>query len=79
MIHAVAAQAVVLSTMMASVGADSVGMVRRCATLWQKKLTMMESKMFEIWDGDLFLYTVDTEYEADEQAEAGFEIRQVCK
>ena len=36
---------------------------------------MMELKMFEIWDGDLFLYTVDTEYEADEQAEAGFTIK----
>ena len=33
-IHAVAAQVLVLSTMMASAGADSVGMVRRCATLW---------------------------------------------
>ena len=30
--------------------------------------------MFEIWDGDLFLYAVDTEYEADEAAEAGFQI-----
>ena len=33
--------------------------------------------MFEIWDGDLFLYSVDTEYEADEAREAGFEIRSV--
>jgi hypothetical protein len=31
--------------------------------------------MFEIWDGDLFLYSVDTVYEADEQAAAGFTIR----
>jgi len=30
--------------------------------------------MFEIWDGDLFLYSVDTEYEADEQLEAGFTV-----
>ena len=30
--------------------------------------------MFEIWDGDLFLYAVDTEYEADEASEAGFQI-----
>jgi len=28
--------------------------------------------MFEIWDGDLFLYTVDTKYEADEADETGF-------
>jgi hypothetical protein len=35
--------------------------------------------MFEIWDGELFLYSVNTEYEADEQKAAGFEIRQVCK
>ena len=30
--------------------------------------------MFEIWDGDLFLYAVDTQYEADEADEAGFRI-----
>ena len=36
---------------------------------------MMELKMFEIWDGDLFLYTVDTEYEADEQRTAGFTVK----
>ena len=35
--------------------------------------------MFEIWDGDLFLYAVDTADEANEQAAAGFEIRQVCE
>ncbi len=33
--------------------------------------------MFEIWDGDLMLYTVTTEYEADEARESGFEVRQV--
>jgi hypothetical protein len=33
--------------------------------------------MFEIWDGDLMLYTVDTEYEADEATESGFEVRTV--
>ena len=31
--------------------------------------------MFEIWEGDLLLYTVDTEYEADEAREAGFTVR----
>ena len=35
--------------------------------------------MYEIWDGDLFLYTVDTEYEADEAAEAGFQIQRNTK
>jgi len=30
--------------------------------------------MYEVWDGDLFLYSVDTEYEADEQREAGFRV-----
>lgn len=30
---------------------------------------------FEIWDGDLYLYTVYTQDEADEAAEAGFTIR----
>jgi hypothetical protein len=29
--------------------------------------------MYEIWDGDLFLYHVDTQYEADE---AGFTVKQ---
>jgi len=33
--------------------------------------------MFQIWDGDLFLYAVDTIYEADEQEEAGFTIKVV--
>lgn len=31
--------------------------------------------MYQVWDGDLYLYSVDTEYEADEQREAGFTIR----
>lgn len=30
--------------------------------------------MFQVWDGDVFLYCVDTEYEADEAAEAGFKV-----
>ena len=30
--------------------------------------------MFQLWDGDLFLYSVDTEYEADEAREAGFTV-----
>ena len=34
--------------------------------------------MFEIWDGDLFLYSVDTEYEADEAKESGFVVRSVA-
>ena len=29
---------------------------------------------YQVWDGDLFLYTVDTEYEADEASEAGFKV-----
>jgi hypothetical protein len=32
--------------------------------------------MYEIWDGDLFLYSVDTEYEADEAAESGFTVQE---
>jgi hypothetical protein len=32
--------------------------------------------MFEIYDGDLFLYRVYTEYEADEAREAGFTVRE---
>ena len=30
--------------------------------------------MFEIWDGDLFLYTVDSTYEADEAEQTGFRV-----
>jgi hypothetical protein len=30
--------------------------------------------MFEIWDGDLFLYAVNTMYEADEAREIGFRV-----
>ena len=33
--------------------------------------------MFEIWDGDLFLYTVDTMYEADEAKDSGFRVVRV--
>jgi hypothetical protein len=32
--------------------------------------------MFEIWDGDVFLYYVDTTYEADEASEAGFTVKE---
>lgn len=35
--------------------------------------------MFEVWDGNLYLYSVDTEYEADEQAAAGFAIKAVAE
>jgi len=31
--------------------------------------------MFEVWDGDLFLFTVDTHAEAQEQIEEGFTIK----
>ena len=30
--------------------------------------------MYKIYDGDLFLFAVDTKYEADEQREAGFRV-----
>jgi hypothetical protein len=33
--------------------------------------------MFEIWDGDLFLYSVDTKYEADEAEDSGFRVIKV--
>jgi hypothetical protein len=33
--------------------------------------------IYEIWDGDLFLFTVDDSFEADIQAEAGFTVREV--
>ena len=33
--------------------------------------------MFEIYDGDLLLYVVDTQYEADEAKEAGFTVKEI--
>jgi len=30
--------------------------------------------MFEIWDGDLFLFVVDSQHEADEQQQQGFQV-----
>ena len=33
--------------------------------------------MFEVWEGDLYLYSVDTPYEADEAREAGFTVKDV--
>ena len=35
--------------------------------------------MFEIWDGDLFLYTVDSTYEADEAKEIGFKVIKISQ
>ena len=35
--------------------------------------------MFEIWDGDLFLYTVDSTYEADEAEQTGFRVVPISK
>jgi hypothetical protein len=35
--------------------------------------------MFEIYDGDLFLFSVDTEYEADEAREAGFTVNSLVE
>lgn len=29
---------------------------------------------YQVWDGDLFLYTVETQYEAEEAVEAGFTV-----
>jgi hypothetical protein len=37
----------------------------------------LRNGMYEIWDGDLFLYRVATQYEADEQEEAGFTVREI--
>ena len=34
--------------------------------------------MFDIWDGDLYLFTVLTRDEADEQEEAGFTVKEVA-
>lgn len=31
--------------------------------------------MFQIWDGDLYLYSVFTEAEADEALEQGFNVK----
>ena len=33
--------------------------------------------IYEIWDGDLFLFTVEDSDEADLQQEAGFTVRKV--
>lgn len=33
--------------------------------------------MYQVWDGDLYLYSVDTQYEADEAIEAGFTVKAV--
>lgn len=33
--------------------------------------------MYQVWDGDLYLYSVDTEHEASEHMEAGFTVKGV--
>ena len=30
--------------------------------------------MYQVWDGDLFLFVVDTKFEADEQQQQGFRV-----
>jgi hypothetical protein len=45
-----------------------------CVSRLDFDVYQLRNCMFEIWDGDLFLYSVDTRYEADEQAEAGFTV-----
>jgi hypothetical protein len=30
--------------------------------------------MYQVWDGDLFLFVVDTKIEADEQRQQGFRV-----
>jgi hypothetical protein len=30
--------------------------------------------MYEVWEGDLMLFTVTTEYEADEMREQGYKV-----
>jgi len=34
--------------------------------------------MFEIWNDDLFLYTVDDQYHADEMAAEGFRVVKIA-
>jgi glycosyltransferase involved in cell wall biosynthesis len=38
-----------------------------------------QKNMFKIYDGDLFLFSVDTEYEADEAREAGFTVKSLAE
>jgi hypothetical protein len=38
----------------------------------------MENIMFEIWEGDLFLFTVDFESEADLYREQGYTVKAIA-
>lgn len=31
--------------------------------------------MYQVWDGDVYLYSVESQYEADEAQEAGFTVK----
>lgn len=33
--------------------------------------------MYQVWDGDLFLFTVDDSDEADTYAESGFTVKEI--
>jgi hypothetical protein len=35
--------------------------------------------MYQIWDGELYMFTVETKYEADEAREQGFTVKRVAK
>lgn len=49
-------------------------------TGFQSKRAMTQSRFtteFEVWEGDLYLYSVWTEEEADEATETGFRVVEV--
>lgn len=31
--------------------------------------------MYQVWDGNIYLYSVDTQHEADEARESGFTVK----
>jgi hypothetical protein len=33
--------------------------------------------MYEIWDGDLFLYATNSQFEADDAYETGFTVKEI--
>jgi hypothetical protein len=35
--------------------------------------------MYQVYDGDLYMFTVETKYEADEAREQGFTVRKTAK
>ena len=65
-----------LSTGLTKLPGCKDGGFHSCLAFCSSKAPLLskEHNMYQVWDGDLFLFNVETADEAFEQSEAGFQI-----